>query len=173
MSGDEFGIYYQPELAAARVARTRRSLVWRFGWTVLLIGVGVAGWIFYPTEFGPSAPWFIGSTAVIGLALGSWEIVHFVKARSDARKVIPGLALGANRDGVLVGPDWYPWPEVGSLQMRPGRLGSSARLIATARDQRSQEVLVDYTDVLPASLDSAIVALSGGRARVDLSRLDA
>ena len=173
MSGDEFGIFYQPELAAARVARTRRSLVWRFGWTLVLVGVGVVGWIVYPDEFGPSAPWFIGSAAVIGLALGSWEIVQFIKARSDAKRVWPGLALGANRDGVLVGRDWLPWPEVGSLEMLPGRLGSSSRLVATARDQRSQEVLLDYSDVLPASLDSAIVALSGGRARVDLSRLDA
>lgn len=173
MIGDEFGIYYRPDLAAARVARTRKALVWRFGWTLLIVGVGVAGWVFYPTEFGPSAPWFIGSAAGIGLVLGSREIVQFAKARSDAAKVVPGLALGVNRDGVLVGPDWYPWPEVGALEMRPGRFGSSARLVATARDSRSREVLIDYTDVLPASLDSAIVALSGGRARIDLSRLDA
>jgi hypothetical protein len=45
--------------------------------------------------------------------------------------------------------------------------------VATGRDQRTQELLLDYTDVLPATLDSAILALSGGRARVDLSRLDA
>lgn len=173
MSGDEFGIYYRPELAAARVAQTRKGLVWRFGWTLLIVAIGVAGWIAYPTEFGPSAPWFISSAVVIGLALGSWEIAQFVTARRDAAKVVPGLALGANRDGVLVGTDWYPWSEVGSLEIRPGRFGSSARLIATARDSRSREVLIDYADVLPASLDSAVVALSGGRSRVDLSRLDA
>jgi hypothetical protein len=34
-------------------------------------------------------------------------------------------------------------------------------------------VLLGYTDVMPAALDSAVVALSAARARVDLSRLDA
>lgn len=173
MSGDEFGIYYRPDLAAARVAKTRRSLVWRFGWTLLIMAAGAGGWVFFPAEFGPSAPWFIGSAAVLGVVLGSWEIVQFIKARSDAARVTPGLALGANRDGVLVGATWYPWGEVGSLVVRPGRLGASSRLVATGRDARTQDVLIDYTDVLPATLDSAIVALSSGRARVDLSRLDA
>jgi len=170
---DEFGVYYRPEMAAGRVSRTRTGLVWRLGWTLLIIAVGVAGWLLYPAEFGPSAPWFIGSAVVVGLVLGGWELAHFLKARADAARVGPGLALGANRDGVLIGQDWYPWGEVGSLTVRPGRLGSSSRLVATARDARSQEVLLDYTDVLPATLDSAVVALSGGRARIDLSRLDA
>jgi hypothetical protein len=83
------------------------------------------------------------------------------------------LAIGLNRHGVLVGQAWYPWSELGSLVVRPGRFGASARLVATGRDARTAQVLVDYTDALPASLDSAVVAMSGGRARVDLSRLDA
>lgn len=170
---DEFGVYYQPELAAGRVSATRRGLIWRLGWTLLIVAVGVIGWLVFPEQFGPSAPWFIGSAVVVGLVFGAWELAHFLKARSDAARVNPGLALGANRDGMLVGQDWYPWGEVGALEMRPGRLGASSRLVATARDARTQEVLLDYTDVLPATLDSAVVALSGGRARVDLSRLDA
>lgn len=170
---DEFGVYYRPELAAERVARTRKALFWRLGWTVLFIVAAGIGWALYPQELGPSAPWFIGSALAFGLVMGGWEFAHFLKARSDASRVGPGLALGANRDGMLVAPDWYPWGEVGSLEVRPGRLGASSRLVATARDSRTREVLLDYTDVLPATLDSAIVALSGGRARLDLSRLDA
>ncbi|MDQ7992779.1 MAG: hypothetical protein AAGC63_06420 [Propionicimonas sp.] len=170
---DEFGVYYQPALAAGQVARARTGLIWRLGWTALIVAIGVGGWLLYPEQFGPSAPWFIGSAVVVGLALGGWELARFLTARSDAARVAPGLALGANRYGVLVGADWYPWGEVGSLVVRPGRLGASSRLVATGRDARTREVLLDYTDVLPASLDSAVVALSAGRARVDLSRLDA
>ncbi|MGC3953927.1 MAG: hypothetical protein QM804_06685 [Propionicimonas sp.] len=171
--GDEFGIYYQPEAVAAKVARARSKLLWRLGSMVVFILIGLGVRFAYPEQFGSSALWFVGSVLVFGLILGSWEIVQLFAARSDARRVTPGLALGANRAGLLVGPEWFGWGEVGGLVVRPGRWGGSSRLVATGRDQRSREILLDYTGVLPGTLDSAIVALSGGRARVDLSRLDA
>ena len=171
--GDEFGIYYQPEVAATKVAAARKRLIWRLGSTLVFIAIGIGIRVAYPTEFGDSAPWFIGSVLLFGLVFGSREIVQLVVASRDAKRVSAGLALGANRAGMLVGPDWFDWSEVGEVVVRPGRWGASSRLVATGRDQRTQELLLDYTDVLPATLDSAIVALSGGRARVDLSRLDA
>lgn len=171
--GDEFGIYYRPEMVAEKVTRTRRKLFWRLGTTLFVVAIGLGLRYFYPEEFGSSTPWFIGSVLVIGLLLGAWEIVQYLAARRDAKRVAEGLALGANREGMLVGPDWFGWGEVGALVVRPGRWGGSSRLVATGRDQRNQEVLLDYTGVLPATLDSAVVALSGGRARIDLSRLDA
>ncbi len=171
--GDEFGIYYRPEMAAEKVARARKKLLWRLGSTLVFVAIGIGLRLARPDEFGSSTPWFIGSVLVVGLTLGGWELVQWWVARRDARQVPPGLALGANRAGVLVGPDWFEWGEIGALAVRPGRWGGSSRLVATGRDQRNRDVLLDYTDVLPATLDSAIVALSGGRARVDLSRLDA
>lgn len=171
--GDEFGIYYRPELAAGKVARARKKLVWRLGSMLVMVAIGIGLRLAYPEEFGPSTPWFIGSVLAFGLAFGGWELTQLLVARGDAKRVPGGLVLGANRDGMLIGPDWFGWGEVGALAVRPGRWGGSSRLVATGRDQRDREILLDYTDVLPATLDSAIVALSGGRARVDLSRLDA
>ncbi|MCA0251881.1 MAG: hypothetical protein LCH76_06255 [Actinobacteria bacterium] len=170
---DEFGIYYRPELAAGRVVQTRRQLLWRVGSTLVVVAIGIGLRLGYPEEFGSSALWFIGSALVIGLAFASRDIAQFLAARTDAKRVAPCLALGANREGILLGPDWFGWGEVGALMVRPGRWGGSSRLVATGRDHRAQEILLDYTDVMPATLDSAIVALSGGRARIDLSRLDA
>lgn len=171
--GDEFGIYYRPEVAAEKVSRARRKLLWRLGSTLVFVAIGIGLRLAYADEFGSSVPWFIGSVLVFGLVLGGWELVQYLSAQRDSKRLAPGLALGANRDGMLVGADWFGWNEVGALVVRPGRWGGSSRLVATGRDQRSQEVLLDYTDVLPATLDSAILALSGGRARMDLSRLDA
>lgn len=173
MPGDEFGVYYLPELAHARVRSARRALVGRLIGTLLSVALIVAAWFGFPDAFAETAWWMIGSTVVVGGALAIYQLVLFVVARSDAAKVPGGLALGMNRDGVLVGPAWLPWGQVGALVVRPGRLGSSATLVATGRDNASQRVLLDYTDVGPAALDSAILALSGGRARVDLSHLDA
>ncbi|MCW5951105.1 MAG: hypothetical protein KIT69_02440 [Propionibacteriaceae bacterium] len=171
--GDEFGIYYRPEVAAEKVVRARRKLIWRLGSTLVFVAIGIVLRLIYPEELGSSTPWFIGSVLVVGLALGIREFVLYLVAQRDAKRVPPGLALGANRDGMLMGADWFGWDEVGALMVRPGRWGGSSRLVATGRDQRNQELLLDYTDVLPATLDSAILALSGGRARVDLSHLDA
>lgn len=173
MNGDEFGIYYRADLAQARVAAARRGIVWRVGSTVFLILLELVLWYSFPELFAQSGPWLVGSTAVVGLAYLGYEGFRFFQARSEAGRVPPSLAIGLNRDGMLIGATWYPWSQVGSLVVRPGRLGSSSRLVATGRDATTEQVLMDYTDVLPASLDSAVVALSGGRARVDLSHLDA
>ncbi len=171
--GDEFGIYYRPEVAAEKVARARSKLIWRLGSTLVFVAIGIGLRLAYPDELGSSIPWLIGSVLVFALVLGGWEFVRYVVARRDAARVPAGLALGANRQGMLLGPDWFGWDEVGALVVRPGRWGGSSRLVATGRDQRNQEILLDYTDVLPATLDAAILVLSGGRARMDLSRLDA
>jgi len=45
-------------------------------------------------------------------------------------------------------------------------------LVATSRDQRSFSVPLDFTEAMPASVDSAMRVLSAGRVWVDLSRLD-
>lgn len=171
--GDEFGIYYRPDLAVEKVTRARRKLLWRLGSTLVFVAIGLGLRLAFPDDFGSSAPWFIGSVLAFGLVLGGWELAQLIIARRDAQQVPPGLALGANRDGMLVGNRWFGWADVGALVVRPGRWGGSSRLVATGRDQHHQEILLDYTDVLPATLDSAIAALSGGRARMDLSRLDA
>ncbi len=173
MNGDEFGIYYRAELAQARVAAARRGIAWRLGSTVFLILLELVLWYSFPEVLAQSGPWLVGSTAVVGVAYLAYEGFRFFQARSEAARVPPSLAIGLNRDGMLIGERWYPWGQIGSLVVRPGRLGSSSRLVATGRDASTEQVLIDYTDVLPASLDSAVVALSGGRARVDLSRLDA
>ncbi|MEA4945915.1 MAG: hypothetical protein VB080_15955 [Propionicimonas sp.] len=173
MSSDEFGVYYRADLAQARQTRARTSLLWRLGWTLLLLAAGCIGWYARPDDFGPSAPWYLGSVAAVGAVAAGYQLFRWLQARSEAKQVPPSLAIGLNRDGVLVGQTWYPWNELGSLVVRPGRLGSSAKLVATGRDARTARVLIDYTDALPATLDSAVLAISGGRARVDLSRLDA
>ena len=52
----------------------------------------------------------------------------------DGAHLLDGLAIGLNRDGMLVGQHWLPWPEVGAVVVRPGALGASTALVATGRD---------------------------------------
>ncbi len=65
---------------------------------------------------------------------------------------------------------WLIWPEVGALLATPGRFGRSPLLLVGPRDGRARPFPMEYLSALPASLDSAVRALSGGRCWIDLSR---
>lgn len=169
---EEYGVYYRPDVATGRLRRARNALLWRLGSTLVSVGFAAAAWYFWPQQIGPWAPWYIGATVAVGVAYAVVNVIQLVRTGVDARVARYGLAIGLNRDGMLVGQRWFPWPEVGSVVIRPGGLGASAALVATGRDRSASRVPIDYTDTMPASLDTAVRVLSAGRAWVDLSRLD-
>lgn len=169
---DEYGVYYRADLAERQVRNARTALYWRLGSMVLSIGLAVAAWRLWPEQFGDWAPWLIGSAVVVGVVSSVLGVIRLVRVRRDAELARPGLAIGLNRDGMLVNQRWLVWPEVGSVEVRPGSLGSSSALVATGRDLAKTRVPLDYTDTMPATLDTAVRVLSSGRAWVDLSRLD-
>lgn len=170
--GDEYGIYYRPEVAAGRVDAARTSLLFRLG-SVLLSGIVIGLlWLAWPAIFGGMAPVFLVFSVATGGVLAVIDLIRWLRAGKDAKLAAPGLAIGVNRDGMLIGGRWLTWPEVGSLVVKPGALGASAALITTGRDNSTLSVPLDLTDAMPASLDSVVRVLSSGRAWVDLSRLD-
>lgn len=170
--GDECGIYYRPDVADARLGRARRAFVSRLVSMAISVGLFVALWMVWPGTFAGWAPWFIGISLVTGGASALVDAIRWARVRRDASVVHAGLAIGLNRDGMLISDRWLTWPEVGSMLVRPGSLGASARLITTGRDQSSLSVPLELTDAMPATLDSVVRVLSGGRTSVDLSRLD-
>jgi hypothetical protein len=170
--GDEFGIYYRPEVAAGRVGAARMTLFFRIGSLVFSgVVIGVL-WAVWPETFGSLAPWFLAASLISGGGMAVASLIAWLRAGADAKIAVPGLAIGLNRAGVLIGQHWLTWPEVGSLVIKPGSLGASTALVATGRDNFSVRVPLDVTDAMPASLDSVVRVLSGGRTWVDLSRLD-
>ena len=169
---DEYGIYYAEGVAERHLAQARNLLLWRLGSMVLGIAIAGAAWLVWPEQFGAWAPWIIGTSAAAGLVSVGFSVIQLLRVRRDAELARPGLAIGLNRDGILIGQRWLVWPEVGSVVVRPGALGSSAALVTTGRDRSTSRVPLDYTDTMPATLDAAVRVLSAGRAWVDLSRLD-
>jgi hypothetical protein len=169
---DEYGIYYQPELAGEQVRRVVRLMLIRLGWAVLSIGLVLLAWRFWPDATSGWVWWYVGLTGGWALVLLVIDLVRWRLALGDARATAQGLAIGLNRDGVMINREWLPWAEVGSVRAVPGRLQTSTRVITTSRDQRKFSVPLDFTDTMPASLDSAMRVLSAGRVWVDLSRLD-
>lgn len=170
--GDEYGIYYQPELAAARVGAARTALLFRLGSVLLSVLVIGGVWLLWPATFGEMAAIFLIVTLVTGGIMALINGVQLVRVAAEAKLATPGLAVGINRDGMLIGQRWLAWPEVGSMVVKPGVFGSSSSLVTLGRDNASSTVPLELTDAMPASLDSVVRVLSSGRAFVDLSRLD-
>ncbi|MCC6495015.1 MAG: hypothetical protein IT193_02015 [Propionibacteriaceae bacterium] len=169
---DEYGVYYRPDLVVGQVRRARSLLVWRIGSTLVSAALVGAVWYFFPEQFGSWGPWMLGISVATGLVTTIWSLIQFLRIRADARIAQPGLAIGLNRQGMLIGERWFPWPEVGSVIVKPGALGSSTSLVTTDRAKGTGVVPLDYTDTMPATLDAAVRVLSAGRAWVDLSRMD-
>jgi hypothetical protein len=169
---DEYGVYYRADVAGRELARARSTLFWRLGSLVFSLALTAGAWYLWPEQFGQWAPWILAISLVSGLVSLVFSLIRLIRVRSDAGIAQPGLAIGLNRDGMLVGQQWLLWPDVGSVVVRPGSLGASMSLVTTTRDRRSTRVPLDYTDTMPATLDTAVRVLSSGRAWLDLSRLD-
>lgn len=169
---DEIGIYYQPELAGEQVRRVRRLALIRLGWAVFSIAAVLIAWRVWPDATSGWVWWYVGLTGAWALVRLVIDVFRWRFALADSRAAAQGLAIGLNRDGVMINREWLPWAEVGSVRALPGRLQTSARLVTTSRDRRSFSVPLDFTDAMPASVDSAMRVLSAGRVWVDLSRLD-
>ena len=169
---DEYGVYDRPERVTNRVRRARGLLISRAVSMVISVGLVVAAWYFFPDQFGSWAPWMIGISLATGVVTTLYSLIELMRVRADARIAQPGLAIGLNRQGMLIGQRWFPWPEVGSVVLKPGVLGASTSLVTTDRARGTGLVPIDYTDTMPATLDAAVRVLSAGRAWVDLSRMD-
>jgi len=168
----EYVVFYAPEAAQAKVSRWRSMLIQRLISTAISVAIGAAIWYFFSTQVGNFGVWLVGSALVAGLIWVIVTVVGLLIARRDAKQVSAGPAFAVTRDGVWVAGLWLTWPEVGAFRAAPGRFGRSAQLRVEARDGRSAGVPMEYLSALPASIDSAVRALSGGRSWIDLSRLD-
>lgn len=150
----------------------RGRLIWGLVSLAVTLGIFAVLWAIWPDTFGAWAPWFLGISLLSSGSMAVLNLIRWTRTRADARVAVPGLAIGVNREGLLIGQRWLSWPEVGSMVVKPGLLGSSHALVTTARDASTVAVPLELTDAMPASVDSVVRVLSAGLAWVDLSRLD-
>lgn len=165
-------MWYAPDAVAVKVKRWRSMLVQRIISGAVSVAISAAIWYFFPTQIGSWGPWLVGSAIVIGLVWIAISLVGLLVVRADGKQVQPGPAFAVTRDGVWIANLWLTWPEVGAVLANPARFGRSPKLRVDSRDGRSATVPLDYLTALPANLDSAVRAMSGGRTWIDLSRLD-
>lgn len=168
----DYPVFFVPQAAQAKVRAAQRNRSSRIVSLVISLAILGALYWFFRDQLG-ALTWPV---VVISLAfpLGylAWAIAKEVAARHEASEVPEGLALGICRGGLLLREGWLPWSEVGSLAALNRRFGRSADLVVTSKDGRRVAFGLAYLSGRPATLDGAVRALSGGRARIDFSKLD-
>jgi hypothetical protein len=168
---NELGVYYQPGLASSRVRASRRRLLTSVGVFVFIAVIEVALALGLVGGVSVSV-WFVAVVLVAMLIPVVTAFFSHRRAEQDADSADTGLAIGLNREGILVRELWLPWADVAQLMLQPPKWGGSSRLVVVTRDNRQAWLPFSYTDTMPASLDTAVQVLSAGRVSVDLSRLD-
>lgn len=168
----EHPVLFDDAAAAAALAGATRNRTWRIVSVGISAAISVALWWFFRDQLGDFTWTWIAVALSLPLVLLVVAVVREVVVRRDLRRVGQGLALGVGRRGLFLGGVEVPWTDVGAVRARSGRLGASGRLVVETRAGQRLELPLDYLTSRPASLDSAVFALSGGRVRIDFSALD-
>lgn len=165
-------VFFAPEPAVARWHQARRNRTWRIVSLGISAAISFAIWWFFRDQLGEWLWWFIGLSFVLPVATLLLAVGQVVAAKADLARVGEGLALGIGRAGLYLAGVHVPWSELVAVRALPGRWGRTPALEVEARDGVRVDVPLDYLDRRPAEVDNAVWALSGGRVRVDFSRLD-
>lgn len=165
-------VFFAPGPAAARWHAARRNRRWRIVSLGISAAISAAIWWFWRDQLGDWLWWMIGLSFVLPVGTLVHAIGQELAAKSDLTRVGEGLALGIGRAGMYLAQVHVPWSELAGVRALPGRWGRTASLEVEVRDGVRLDVPLDYLDRRPAEVDSAVRALSGGRVRVDFSRLD-
>nr|NLI48921.1 hypothetical protein [Propionibacterium sp.] len=169
----EYPVFFVPELAQARLAAAKRNRTWRLVSLALSAVILAAIWWFLRDQLGPVTWPVIVISLAFPLGYLAWAIVQVARARRAVRTVAGGLALGVGRGGVVVPQGFLAWPEVVAVRAASGRWGRGDELRIEGPGGLVAALPLEFLSAKPATIDGALKALSGGRCRVDFSRLDA
>jgi uncharacterized membrane protein YqjE len=173
---DALVVDYDNSQAQQRVLRLRRMLRSRLASLGISIVILIAIFIWQRDRFLDNPLPMILVYAVVLLGGIGWVVGVLIAYRAARRAVATdqhGVALRVDRRGVELAGQQIPWSGLGSLDTAKGRWPQGPTLRATTTDGRSVEVPLEQLPVLPATVDSAARAYSGGRFGLDLSALDA
>lgn len=168
----EYPVLFDPASAQRHLRAVRQNRTLRLVSLLISIGIVVAVFFIWKDRFSQVYWWVAGVSLLYPLGLLVWALICESGARREASEVTEGLALGLGREGVLVGGASVHWTQVADLKVRPARRGRGASLALVVRQGDTWRIPLDHLAIGPATLDSAVRALSGGRVWIDFSALD-
>lgn len=172
VAADEFAVRYDPIPAAARVARAHgwvRSRLFSLVATVVVLG---AAYRWVPGADSPVSQLLMAVLVGISVAWLIGAVVSERRSRQYLASLGEGIALRVTRQGVEVAGTTVSWGDVVALTSAKGRIGEGPNLVVRRRAGEPLRVPFSQLDSLPAGIDGAVRAYSGGRFGVDLSALD-
>lgn len=168
-----YPVFFVPQAAQAKVAgatRVRNSRIVSLG---ISLAITFAIYWFFRDQLGDLTWPVLALSVSLSLGYLAFAVVREVIARREASHVTDGLALGVGRSGLLLHTGPLPWTEVGSLKAVSRSFGRSDDLVVASRGGATVALPFAYLSALPATVDGAVKALSGGRCRLDFAGLDA
>jgi hypothetical protein len=158
------------ELKVQQRRRRMRSQLVSLGITVLIM----AGIYFWQRDQLQGAGFLVvyGLVLSIPLVLFLVYLLGYRQSKRELATMGTGTAVSVGVPGIQVAEVFAAWSEVASLGAVPGGIGRAPLLRLATTDGRQATVPFDQIPTYPATLDSTVRALSGGRHGVDLAALD-
>lgn len=169
----DYPVMFNPAAAWQVWKDAKRTRTSRLVSLLISAGISAAVWWFFRDQLGDWLWWMVGLSLALPTIQLLIAIVQVVRHRKVLAGVHDGLALGVGRGGLYLHGTYVPWAELGQLQALPPRFGGTSTLRVEPRGGQALTLPLDYLSAMPATLDGAIRALSGGRAWIDVSALDA
>ncbi len=169
----ELVAFYDDGPTRSRIARYKgflRSRLIGLGITVvLLVVIGI-----WQHRNLASAAGITIYALVVAVAVATVVLTYLLYRRSlrPLATLGQGVALRIDRHGVELAGQGVGWAEVAELAVRRSGWGFSPDFELLRRDQTSLRLPLDQIGALPATVDTAARAYSGGRHGVDLNALD-
>lgn len=176
MSTERFAVAMTPLPTAARVMRHRRALRMRTISAVVSLAILLA--LLYFFNPGWSTGVVVWLCVVWGATTAIWFVISFVglhRAKRDLAAISQGEALyidGTGIEFVHPQPVRATWAEITALKISGSSFGAGPALVMEAGGQRVAQVPMSFLDTLPSAIDSAVVARSLGRVRLDVTDMD-
>lgn len=173
MDQQSLAVALTPLPTAARVARHRRVLKWRWITTIgslaalVLVLVLMGGTWSVAAKGGVAALWLISTVVTIGSSLWSLN-----RAKADLASIVRGEGLRIGPEGIEVlfpQPVSASWSDISGVRLSGQVLGAGPRLILEKAGQEAASVPLSFLDTSAGAIENAMAAYSLGRIRLDTS----
>jgi F0F1-type ATP synthase assembly protein I len=169
----ELNVPYDPQTIELKVQgrrRRMRSQLVSLGLTVVIL----AGIYLWQRDQLQGAGFLVvyGLVLAIPLILFLVFLLGYRQSKGELATMGTGTAVRVGVPGIQVAGVFAGWSEVASLGAVPAGIGRAPLLRLATTDGRQATVPFDQIATYPATLDSTVRALSGGRHGVDLAALD-
>lgn len=176
MMTERFTIGLTPLQTAARAVRHRRALRSQLISAALSLLVLGALYFFFREQWGTSVfGWFGALWLISTLAWVAIPVIGGYRAKRDLASIGRGDAVVIDSVGIEFlqpHPVRATWAEITALRIAGRNLGAGPDLVLEVHGAPAARVPLSFLDATPSAIESAVMARSMGRVRLDASGME-